>query len=229
MRQPTCLPLPMRAEAVPELEAKPVTGAAKANAPSSTTTIVEVAIISRITHNRYVQGRSRTHSTINNSRPHGSSSSGDIRSRSSGDIRSISSAILGSAGLDHQLNSSIGVERPTSGDINIGEEMSRISTSRSCANAAVRRSTSRQSTGPLGTCLHQQRRTIRIQRHVQELMSHSMVSAPSLMDIVRIQQWTLDRFELRASAAPSHLCTCAADAITVHTPRTATTGASLGL
>ena len=80
MSQSTRLPLPMRATTGPGLEAEPVAGAATANTLPSATTMVEVAINSRIIHNIYTQGISSTHSTINNSYPHGSSRSDDIRS-----------------------------------------------------------------------------------------------------------------------------------------------------
>ena len=90
-------PLPMRAAAEPGLEVEHVGEAATADAQSSATTMVEVATSKRIIHNRCIQGSSSAHSTIN-SRPNGSSSSGDIRSRSRGGIRSISSTIPGPAG-----------------------------------------------------------------------------------------------------------------------------------
>ena len=155
-------------------------GAAMTNAPPSATTIVEVAINSSIIHNKCIQGSSSAHSMKNNRYLHGS--------RSSGDIRSVSSTVLGSAELDYLLNSSIGVERHTSGDNHIGEELTRISPSRARANAAARRSTSPQNTGQLGTRPHERRRPIRIRHHLQELVSRSMASTPFPVDIVRVQQ-----------------------------------------
>ena len=110
-------------------------------------------------------------STINNRRPHGSRSSGDIHSRSSGDIRNISSTILGPAGLEHLLNSCIGVERHTNGDNNI-VEISRVR-----ANAAARRSTSSQSVGKLGPRPHQRRCSTRIWHYLQKLVSRSTALA----------------------------------------------------
>ena len=93
---------------------EPVGKAATADAPPSATPIVEVATSSSIIHNRRIQGSNSAHSTINNSRPHDSSSSGDTCSRRSGNIRSISNTIPGPAGWNHLSNSSPGAERLTS-------------------------------------------------------------------------------------------------------------------
>ena len=143
MPQPKRLLLPIRAAAGPGLEAEP----AVEDASQSATTVVEVAINSSIIQNRLIQGSSSAHSTINNRCSHGS--------RSSGDIRSISSTILGPTGLDHLLNCSIEVERYTSGDNNIGEEISRIGTNRARAIAAARWSIPPQSARQLKTRSYQ--------------------------------------------------------------------------
>ena len=125
--------------------------AGKADAQPSTTTMVEVATSKRVIRSRYTPGSntSRPHGSdsSHNSRPHGSSSnnssSGDIRSHNSGD-RGISSSTPGPAGRDHLPNSSTGAERPTSGDNNIGEKISRTG-SGACVSSAARRSISPQS------------------------------------------------------------------------------------
>ena len=145
--------------------------AVTADAQPSATTMVEVAISNRVVHNRCTLGS-------NSSRPHGSSSSsGDIHSHNNGEIRGTSSVIPGPAGRDHRPNSSTGAERLTSGDNNIGEEISYTGTSSACVNAAASRIISPQSAGQLETCPHQRRSTIHIRLHVQELMSRSTAPA----------------------------------------------------
>ena len=143
MPESTRLPLPMRVVAGMELEAPPAAKAVTASALEGASTVIEVAITSKtssIIHNTCTQGSSSAHSIAKNRRLHGSSSSGDIRS--------IRSAILGSAGLDRLLSSSIGVKHPTrSNNNNIGEETSRIGTNRARIITAVKRSTSPQSAG----------------------------------------------------------------------------------
>ena len=62
------------------LEEELVAKVKKANDLQSTTTVVEIA--SNINNNRCIQSSSSNHSSIiHNRRPHGSSSSGDIRSQ----------------------------------------------------------------------------------------------------------------------------------------------------
>ena len=186
IRQPTCYPLPMRAAAEPGLEVEPVGEAGKADAPASTTTMVEVATSNRVIHNRCTPGSntSRPHGSdsSHNIRPYGSSSSSscssssDIRSHNNGD-GGISSSTPGLAGRDLLHKNSTGAEHLTSGDNDIGEEISRTGTSGACISGAARRSTSLQSTGQLRP--HQRRSIVSMRHHLQEPMSRS--TAPVLL------------------------------------------------
>ena len=144
--------------------------AGKADAQASATTVVKVITTNRVTRNRCTLGSTTGH-------PHGSNTSrDDIHSHNSGD-RNISSSTPGPARRDHLPNSSTGAECLTSGDNNIGEEISLTGTSGACVRGAARRSTSPQSAGQLRP--HQRRSIVRMRHHLQKLMSRS--TAPALL------------------------------------------------
>ena len=212
-------PLPMRAAAEPGLAVKPVGEAGKADAQASATTMVEVVTSNRVIRSRYTPGSntSRPHGSDSghNSRSHGSSSSsssGDIRSHNSGD-RGISSSTPGPAGRDHLPNNSTGAEHPTSGDNNIGEEISRTAAAHVSAvrrggafPREVQSNYARTSAAASSVCGIIFRSSCRA---VRQLPSSSVGIARQL--------WTFDRVKLRASAATSQLCTCPADDTTAQT------------
>ena len=152
----------MRVAAKPGLEVEPVDEAGKAGAQAGATMMVVATISSKDIRGRCTPGSSTSRlRRYHNSHPHGSSSSSTSTSR---DFRShirrdrstisptpgapgrkhltISSPTPGATGEDHLPNSGE-EERITSGDYNIGEEISDTS-SAPCISSAVRRSNSPQ-------------------------------------------------------------------------------------